>query len=208
MGWFLWTVVLYFLPWIIRDVGQRLCFLIKFTAISSMYPCEIERNNEKEGCCSSSSLNRADLCGWEQPLLNKTLLSTPHLWIAYLQLDLRHKGTSMLGFLEKGLSKIWKSITGLGVKLVMVQEGGLRDSWHIEVLARKTAHSTKIDKIMMKTLCSCIVWACNTELLEMRQNNAATYTTWEKHAQCNWSKFKSFTFYILLFKMKQEIVQI
>lgn len=63
-----------------------------------------------------------------QPLLNQTLLSTSHLWIAYLQLDLRQKGTSMPGVLQKGGNKIWKSIGGLGVKLVMVQEGWLRDS--------------------------------------------------------------------------------
>lgn len=146
MGVFLWTVIRYFLPWIVRDVGQRLCFLIKFTAIVfkafQYVSSEIKRNNKKEGCCSSL-LNRADLRSWEQPLLNKTLLSTPHLWIAYLQLDLRHKGTCMPVFLEKALSKIWKSFRGLGVKLVMVKEGGLRDSWHTQVLACKTANSTK-----------------------------------------------------------------
>lgn len=43
----------------------------------------------------------------------------------------------------------------------------------------------------MKTLCSCIVfWAGNTELLEMRLSNAATYTMCEKPARSNWSKFK------------------
>lgn len=35
----------------------------------------------------------------------------------------------MPGFLEKGLSKIWKSIGGPGVKLVMVQEGRLRQKY-------------------------------------------------------------------------------
>ena len=60
--------------------------------------------------------------------------------IVYLQLDLRHKGTSIPAFLEKGLSKIWKSIRGLGVKLVMVHEGGLRDS---DILPCKTENLTK-----------------------------------------------------------------
>lgn len=147
MGVFLWTVIRYFLPWIVRDVGRKLCFLIKFTATVfkafKYVSSEIKRNNKKEGRCSPSLLNRAGLRSWEQPLLNKTLLSTPHLWIAYLQLDLRHKGTSTPGFLDKGLNKIWKSFGGLGVKLVMVKEGGLRDSWHTEVLARNTANSTK-----------------------------------------------------------------
>lgn len=109
MGVILWTGIWYFLHWILRDVGQMLCFLIKFTAVnslklSSVWPCETERNNEEERCFSSSSLNRGDLCSWEQPLLFKTVLSTTYVWIAYLQLDLRCKGTSMPGFLEKGLS--------------------------------------------------------------------------------------------------------
>lgn len=102
------TGIRYFLHWIIRDVGQMLCFLINFTAISSLklssiQPCETERNNWKGGCFSSSLINRGDLRRWEQLLLNKILLSTTYVWIAHLQLDLRCTGTSVPGFPEKGL---------------------------------------------------------------------------------------------------------